>query len=301
MISVITPVYNAEKFIEKTIKSVLIQKEVSELILIDDGSSDASLDICLSFQERDDRIKVITHPDHKNHGRSATRNLGIKTAMNQYIAFLDADDFYLQNRFSNDVSVLENTPEIDGIYNAIGVHYYDEYKGERNLPHLTTVSSQIAPEELFEKMGPIGSMGYFSCDGLTVRKSAFEKVGLFNTELTVAEDTELWLKMALRLRIVGGKLDEAVTMRGVHGKNSFNDETLYRNNIMLMYSEVLEFGLKHGITMRRIFLLWKSRLFYLKKNSITNSFFKGSWQFGKMLFNPNNSFLLRIIKHIINQ
>src|SRR5690554_1394126 len=108
MISVITPVYNAEKYLAKNIESVLKQKNVSEHILIDDGSTDNSWQIILEYSTVDKRIIPIQHPDKKNHGRSKTRNLGIRKANNNLIAFLDADDYYLDQRFEKDLLLLQN-------------------------------------------------------------------------------------------------------------------------------------------------------------------------------------------------
>lgn len=92
MISVIVPIYNAEKYIKKCIKSVLFQTVDFELILIDDGSTDGSLEICKSFTDK--RIKVISQ---YNQGQSVARNKGIDMAKGKYIFFLDADDYLHKN------------------------------------------------------------------------------------------------------------------------------------------------------------------------------------------------------------
>lgn len=89
-ISIIIPVYNAEKYIEKCILSLIIQtyKEI-EIILINDGSTDNSLKICKKFEQIDDRIKVYSKD---NGGVSSARNLGISKANGKYICFVDSDD-----------------------------------------------------------------------------------------------------------------------------------------------------------------------------------------------------------------
>lgn len=91
LISIIVPVYQAERYLEKCIDSILSQTLRSfELILINDGSPDNSGKMCDSFAEKDERIKVI----HKqNSGPAATRNVGIKLARGAYIGFVDADDY----------------------------------------------------------------------------------------------------------------------------------------------------------------------------------------------------------------
>lgn len=91
MISIIVPVYNIEKYIEKCIRSILNQSfKKIEVILVDDGSTDGSLAICQQYSRLDERIKVITK---ENGGLSSARNEGIKQSTGEYIAFIDGDDF----------------------------------------------------------------------------------------------------------------------------------------------------------------------------------------------------------------
>jgi glycosyltransferase involved in cell wall biosynthesis len=248
MVSVITPVFNASLFLEKAIKSVLIQSEVSELILIDDGSTDNSWEIIQAWRQKDNRIVTLQHPDKQNHGRSATRNLGIKKATGNFIAFLDADDFYLENRFKNDIRLLEKDLTLDGIYNAIGAFVYDDFTGKiSDSIRLTTIKERVGPDELYLYMNPLGSKGWFSGDGLTVRKDIFDKVGLFNEYLPVGEDTELWCKMALKTRLGPGIIDEPVAMRGLHGSNIFNRREHYIDNKFLLYKFLFNWAIKSGI------------------------------------------------------
>lgn len=98
-LSVIIPIYNGEKFIRKSIDSVLNQTVSDlELILVDDGSKDNSGKICDEYAQKDSRIKVI----HKeNVGVSAARNDGISTAQGEYIGFVDADDWIEPNMFED--------------------------------------------------------------------------------------------------------------------------------------------------------------------------------------------------------
>ena len=91
-ISVIVPVYNVEKYLDRSIESVLVQTfDNFELILVDDGSTDKTGEICDSYAEKDSRVKVI----HKeNGGGSSARKAGIDAAIGKYIMFMDADDAY---------------------------------------------------------------------------------------------------------------------------------------------------------------------------------------------------------------
>ena len=91
LISVIIPVYNKEKYIKETIISIINQTYSNlEIIIVNDGSTDTSKDICVQFQKKDNRIKLI---NTDNHGAGHARNIGINTAKGKYISFIDADDY----------------------------------------------------------------------------------------------------------------------------------------------------------------------------------------------------------------
>ena len=101
LISVIVPVYNAEAYIERCIESILNQSyEYFELILVNDGSVDNSLEICKEFASKDNRIVVLDRP---NGGASAARNMGLSIMRGKYIVFVDSDDYvspsYLENLY----------------------------------------------------------------------------------------------------------------------------------------------------------------------------------------------------------
>lgn len=96
-ISIIVPIYNAELFLEKSIQTLLDQtlKKI-EIILVNDGSTDNSLNICYKLQSKDNRIKVFSK---ENQGVSSARNFGIKKSTGKYIGFFDADDFVMPDMF----------------------------------------------------------------------------------------------------------------------------------------------------------------------------------------------------------
>ncbi|WP_251040557.1 glycosyltransferase family 2 protein [Chryseobacterium sp. ISL-6] len=98
-ISVIIPVYNAEKYVSNAIESALQFEEVHEVILIEDNSPDNALEVCKKMSEKYEKVKLYQHPDKRNHGAGASRNLGIEKSSGEFIAFLDADDYFLPNRF----------------------------------------------------------------------------------------------------------------------------------------------------------------------------------------------------------
>lgn len=98
LISVIVPVYNIELYLDRCISSILNQKYNNiELLLIDDGSTDSSLDICKKWEQRDDRVRVF---HQENSGVSVARNVGIENSHGQYISFIDGDDVVDANIYS---------------------------------------------------------------------------------------------------------------------------------------------------------------------------------------------------------
>ena len=91
MISIIVPIYNKEKYLEKCLDSLLNQtyREL-EILLVDDGSTDKSLEICRSYAEKDERIRVFSK---KNGGVASARNLGVRESLGEYLSFVDPDDY----------------------------------------------------------------------------------------------------------------------------------------------------------------------------------------------------------------
>lgn len=104
-LSIIVPVYNAERYIEKCVGSLTSQTYQNlEILLVNDGSKDNSLQKCRELANQDDRIKVF---DKENGGAASARNLGIKQATGEYIGFCDADDFHDTDTFETLIRIME--------------------------------------------------------------------------------------------------------------------------------------------------------------------------------------------------
>ncbi len=273
-ISVIIPVYNAAAYIEKAVTSALFLAEVKEVVLVNDGSTDDSLAILQKLQESDARIKIYHHENNANKGRSASRNLALQKATMPFIAFLDADDFYLENRFEIDSKIFASDTTIDGVYNAIGVHFYRDFSDEEHQElALTTVTAAIPPKELFGYLLN-GKKGYFSIDGLTIKKEVLTKIGLFQEHLVVAEDTDWLLKMALTSKLVAGNITVPVAMRGVHETNIFNQTEQYKIHRQKMYESLIHWSFQNNIEKTKIDLLlnWLFYYRYKEKYSLSAEF-----------------------------
>jgi glycosyltransferase involved in cell wall biosynthesis len=230
-VSVIIPVYNAGKFLARAIESALFQAHVEEVILVEDASPDNALTICRQYADQYDNVQLFQHPNGENRGAGATRNLGIEMASCQWIAFLDADDYYLPDRFVKTQQVLEQHPSAEGIYEAVRnifetQEHKEQFLAKRPPKFLTDefrsvgyhVFEEAPPEQLFETLITGGS-GFIHLDGLTIRKYLAEKVGGFHTGLKVMQDTHFHFKLALMGDLYNGGYGYFVAERLLHEEN----------------------------------------------------------------------------------
>jgi glycosyltransferase involved in cell wall biosynthesis len=112
LVSVITIFLDEERFLGEAIESVLAQTyERWELFLVDDGSSDGSSSIARGLADRHPAVHFLEHPAHENRGMSTSRNLGLRHARGEYVAFLDADDVWRADKLERQVAILEAEPD----------------------------------------------------------------------------------------------------------------------------------------------------------------------------------------------
>jgi GT2 family glycosyltransferase len=225
-VSVVVPVYNAASFVTEAVESALAQPETAEVILVEDASPDKSLDVCRALAERYDNVRLYQHPGGVNRGAGPSRNLGMEKSTHEFIAFLDADDFYLPGRFTVAGAIFGTNPECDAVYDAVGIHFDDERGRQRWLAsnmaavQMTTVTRQVSPEDLFAVLTKGGS-GHIHLDGLVIRRSILQRSGYMNDEIadTLHEDTDFILKLAAVGRLLPGSTDTPVAMRRAHAEN----------------------------------------------------------------------------------
>lgn len=191
MISVVIPLYNKEKSIRSTIRSVLEQEMTQfELIVVDDGSEDDSLRIVQEFN--DPRIRVYRQ---ENAGVSAARNRGILEARHPYISFLDADDLWSPEFLSEIVRLINRYPDA-GVWATAWGYINDE----------TILSPEFNLDKDFEGfidnywtlLQPVHLL-MSSC--LTVKKSLFNTAGLFDTRIATGQDQDMWVRLMLQARL----------------------------------------------------------------------------------------------------
>src|SRR5262245_17309516 len=121
LVSVIIIFLNTDRFIQESIESVFAQTyDGWELLLVDDGSSDASSAIAHGYAEQHPhKVRYLEHAGHQNRGMSASRNLGIRHATGEYIALVDADDVWLSHTLEQQVAILESHPTAAMVYGPL--------------------------------------------------------------------------------------------------------------------------------------------------------------------------------------
>ncbi len=251
-ISVIIPVYNAQEYLERCLESILIQKEVLQIIAVDDGSEDSSAEIINTYGKNHKKIEFHRHEAGKNLGRAATRNLGLSKAKSSWIAFLDADDYYLPGRFEH-VTQRPNKG-IDGFYDSIQTEYSKpKYRAVFN-DNFTGIRTNVEPTELFRHL-VLHDEDHISLNGLTVRKRCCLEIGGFDRELEIGEDTDFVWRLAKSYRLIPGEKSDPVAVRYVHGKNSYFDRKRVfenRRKFYLKWKEITDHPNTEGLVKQKI-------------------------------------------------
>ncbi|HCT72562.1 glycosyltransferase family 2 protein [Psychrobacter aquimaris] len=180
-ISIGIPIYNAEAYLEDAIKSILAQThELWELILIDDGSTDASLAIAKRFEEADHRIKVIA--DGINKKLPARLNQLIEEANYDYIARMDADDLIHPDRLAIQLSFLEKNPEYDLVSTGVvSIDNFNKVYGCRHVDQIYTEFEEIAA-------------AYPIVHAAVLAKKSWYERNKYNENYPRSEDYDLWCR-----------------------------------------------------------------------------------------------------------
>ena len=186
LVSVIIPSYNRSKYLRQTIESVLDQTYSNiELFVVDDGSTDDSLDVARSYGER---LTVLQHPNGQNKGQSASINVGIESATGEFIAILDSDDYWMLDKLEKQVRFFREHPEIGLVY---GNCEYVDANG--NVLH------RLYGDEHVEASDP--SRVLLNCyfllpNNSLVRRIEFDKAGRFEESYRAAQDHDMAIRVA---------------------------------------------------------------------------------------------------------
>jgi len=188
-VSVLIPVYNCVSFLEETVNSVFKQNFQNwEIIIVDDGSSDASLSVAHKMCESDSRIRIISQ---QNQGVAIARNNAFSNSRGKYLVFLDADDVIMPGKLETQFLFLEKNPTIDVVYGDCEI-----CDSRLNLLH--TDSDRRTPHEgaVFDKLC---SGNLFAIHSAMVRRSTIESMGRVHVPRRVQiEDWGLWAEVSTR-------------------------------------------------------------------------------------------------------
>lgn len=216
LISVIIPSYNSKAFIKDTIKSVCNQTHKhTEIIIVDDGSPDGSYDYLKELQH-DYPFKLI---QQNNQGPGVARNNGIKSAMGQYLCFLDSDDQLMVDSLAKRLQLLEKYPEVDLVFtdlNRLDCKDKPGYAFLKSRDFLNKFRHAVTQKE---SKNVIFNDKYFDCaiqqfpfiwtSTVMVRSEVVKKIGYFHPHWRGSEDIDYWLRIARKGTIA--YIDEALT------------------------------------------------------------------------------------------
>ena len=220
-VSVIIPAYNASRTVADTLGSLLAQTYREwEAIVVDDGSEDATPEIVARFAMRDPRISLIRQP---NGGESAARNTGVAKARNEWLLFLDADDWISPNHLQRLTAEILSKPELDAVHCG----------SVRVALDGTQVSDQYqAPAG--DMFSTLARRAAFPINACIVRKSLVESVGKFDTSLKKSADWDLWQRIARTGAQFGAVREVLAFYRMQPNSASLDAEQLLRDGLCVL-------------------------------------------------------------------
>ncbi|NNE32935.1 MAG: glycosyltransferase family 2 protein [Winogradskyella sp.] len=249
-VSIIMPAYNASKYLQAAINSVINQTFSNwELIIIDDGSTDETSSIINKNAEKDNRIRGFYQINGK---QGKARNLGIENANGSFIAFLDADDLWLPNKLEIQLSEIKNR-QVDLVFSNSYIFYNNEVL--ENCDTMQTISGIIEGLEAFKLFLICNRIPILT---VLVKKEHVNKVNNFSEKLEIqlAEDYHLWLKLIMnKCKFYGS--EHVLAAYRIHDMASTKDDKLANKQIIEVlfdlaqdktdYKQIIEGKLKYKL------------------------------------------------------
>ena len=238
VVSVIIPTYNCSPLLGGAIRSVLDQTVSDyEILVIDDGSTDETAAVVERYGER------VRYLRQENRGVAAARNLGIRSAKGEFVAFLDADDLWKPDKLERQLPLLLQQKDLDVVFSRhenLGgaAAVYNKYDCPELTALLTTTALgasgyRIEDRHLFQKI-----LRYYLLLTSTVliRKSCIDRMGGFDETLGIAEDTHLWLRLAKRGKIAF--VDLPLVQKRLRSESLTGDEPSFVRQIIAMFQRL---------------------------------------------------------------
>ena len=196
-ISVVIPVFNCERFVGQAIESVLYQtRPIDEIIVVNDGSTDATLAVLAGFKQR---IHVIDLP---HMGPAIALNRGLEVATGDMLTFLDADDVWVDLKTEIQLDCLAADPTLDAVFGRVQQF----------------VANDVIPEAAIRRVAQPPQQGVGKI-AMMIRRSSFDRVGAFNPDLTTTDFVD-WYTRAMRMPLRIEKLGQVVAFRRLHDANT---------------------------------------------------------------------------------
>lgn len=196
-ISVITASYNYASYIEQTINSVINQSYQDwELIIVDDGSSDNSVEIIKSYCQKDERIKFFQHENGENKGLKETLLLGIEHASGEWVAFLESDDYFAPDNLLKKAEIIKKYPKVKLIFNKVNFLCEEESLQVLTKPFKESqakLSNMKFPRSMLKEFYIGNVILTFSC--VMVEKNTLKNAD-FNTPVDSLLDWWLWVNLS---------------------------------------------------------------------------------------------------------
>lgn len=224
LISIVIASYNYEKYITDTIKSVLNQTYSDwELIIVDDGSTDNSVEVIRDFCAKDERIKLYTHQDNKNKGLVKTLQLGTSHAKGDWIAFLESDDIWTPNCLEKRANEINKNNDFSLIFNTVQLTGEDKkIKKMQKVVNTTT-------KRLLKKSYPTNMFMDFGIDNqiLTFSTVMFKKdiLNTFEWNCTCDKVFDWWFYIHTAYKNNFYFLNESLTIWRVHNDSYINQKS----------------------------------------------------------------------------
>ncbi len=224
-ISVIIPAYNCEKFILPCMHSLLAQTEQDwEAIIVDDGSTDRTLEIATRIAAEDSRLRLISQPHSGKPG--IARNTGLRQAKGEFLCFLDGDDCYDERKLARQLAVMDTYPSVACIFHDVrlidaeGCKLAATYLGE--VAFLEKARANLVAENDHLYLSGPGFYGFISVEingmhtsAVMIRRSAFDEGELyFPEDIEIGEDIDLWFRIAKGRQVAF--IDEALSSYRQH-------------------------------------------------------------------------------------
>ena len=223
-------VYNGEKHLSEAVESVLNQKNSNfELICVDDGSTDSSANIIEFFN--DERIVYLYQANSGSPAKG--RNVGIGSSKGEYIVFLDQDDILKPDSLKVRLDWFSAHPDMSFLYSDCEIIDESGEVIEKSLINYTgkTPQSGNCFKALFKGI-------FIPIQGVMLRKSVFDKVGLLNEELVGTEDYEMWLRIAYNFEV--GYLKTVWAQHRMHSTQLTKRNNVMEENFVACLESILE-------------------------------------------------------------